>query len=123
MTWLLRTHSGEFLAISTGFERIMLTDIGSSIANGIGIGNGTSGHNVGNGHGNNILVGGFHSLSGSSSGIGSTSSEKLATRNDEASSKKGNNGEGDADEDDDDDDDDEDEDETTVYMYTRVDFV
>ncbi|KAH8264523.1 hypothetical protein KR038_009606 [Drosophila bunnanda] len=97
----------------------MLTDIGSSSANGIGIGNGTSGHNVGSGHGNGVLVSGIHSLSGSSSGIGSASSEKLATRNDEASSKKGSNCEGDADEDgddddeDDDDDDDDDEDETT----------
>ncbi|XP_016997561.2 solute carrier family 22 member 4 isoform X1 [Drosophila takahashii] len=79
----------------------MLTDIGSS-ANGNG--NGNSGHNIGNGHG---LVSGLHS-SDSSSGIGSASSEKLATRSDEANATKGSNGEGDADEDDDD------EDETTA---------
>ncbi|SPP84565.1 Hypothetical predicted protein, partial [Drosophila guanche] len=88
-------------------ERIMLPDIGSSC----GV-NGNGSHHVGNGHG---LVSGIHS-SDSSSGIasGSASSEKLATRTDEASLDKGNDeGDADEDEDDDDDDDDEDEDETT----------
>jgi len=85
----------------------MLTDIGSiASGNGNGIGNGNSGH-IGSGHG---LVSGLHS-----SGIGSASSEKLAARGDEASAKKGSNGEGDADEDDDEDDD---EDQTTVYTPT-----
>jgi len=92
----------------------MLTDIGSiASGNNNGIGNGNSGH-IGSGHG---LVSGLHS-SDSSSGIGSASSEKLAARGDEASAKKGSNGEGDADEDDDEDDEDDDEDQTTVYTPT-----
>ncbi|KAH8330893.1 hypothetical protein KR067_008691 [Drosophila pandora] len=89
----------------------MLTDIGNSGANG----NGNCSHNVGNGHG---LVSGIDS-SGSSSGIGSASSEKLAVRNDEANTEQGGNAkDGDGDDDDDDDDndvnEDDDADETTA---------